>query len=381
MVKYGEGVWHCIHPELLADQLTRSLARLRLEALDVCLLHNPEYFLLDAHERSYGTLDRRRREFYGRLAASFAFLEEQVGAGRIRAYGVSSNTCTRPANDPEATSLSRMLDAAREGAGADHHFRVLQLPLNLFEPGAVLERNDGPDGRSTVLDTARAAGVGVLVNRPLNAMVEDGLFRLASVAVPEAGVELGAQLEALRALEAEYRTGVASHLEAGEGGIPPSNFFGWSDELGEIAPQIQGLEHWSALESQRVLPRLGQALQALDRHLTGDLGEQWHAWRARYVPAVQKALTEMRRRAAEKSRARAEQLEAILDPLLPAERRRESLSRKALWVVASTPGVSSVLAGMRDPAYVRDALAVLSWPPLPDAAAVYRAIRDRGPRP
>jgi aryl-alcohol dehydrogenase-like predicted oxidoreductase len=381
VVKYGEGVWHCLHPEFLADQLNRSLARLRVETLDVCLLHNPEYFLLDAHERSYGTLDRRRREFYGRLAASFAFLEEQVRAGRIRAYGVSSNTCTRPANDPEATSLSGMLDAAREGAGADHHFRVLQLPLNLFEAGAVLERNDGPDGGSTVLDIARAAGVGVLANRPLNAMVEDGLFRLASLAVPEGGVELGAQFEVLRALEAEYRTGVAAHLEAGEGGIPPSDFFRWSDELGEIAPQIQGLEHWSALESQRVLPRLGQALEALDRHLTGDLGEQWHAWRARYVPEVQKALAEMRGRAAEKSRARAAQLEAVLDPLLPPERRRESLSRKALWVVASTPGVSSVLAGMRDPAYVRDALAVLSWPPLPDAAAVYRAIRDRGLRP
>ena len=96
VVKYGEGVWHCIHPEFLADQLTRSLARLRLQSLDVCLLHNPEYFLMDAHERSYGTLDRRRREFYARLAAAFGFLEEQVRAGRLRAYGVSSNTAARP---------------------------------------------------------------------------------------------------------------------------------------------------------------------------------------------------------------------------------------------------------------------------------------------
>src|SRR5258707_672364 len=134
-VKDGEGIWHCIHPQCLGDQLTRSLARLQLETLDVCLLHNPEYFLMDAHERSYGTLDRRRHEFYGRLAASFACLEEEVRAGRIRAYGVSSNTCTRPANDPEATSLTHMLEAAVAGAGAGHHFRVLQLPLNLFEAG------------------------------------------------------------------------------------------------------------------------------------------------------------------------------------------------------------------------------------------------------
>ena len=45
MVKYGEGIWHCIHPEYLADQLTLSLDRLGLATLDVCLLHNPEYFL------------------------------------------------------------------------------------------------------------------------------------------------------------------------------------------------------------------------------------------------------------------------------------------------------------------------------------------------
>jgi len=49
MVKYGEGIWHGIHPEFLADQLPRSLARLQLETLDVCLLHNPEYYLSDAH--------------------------------------------------------------------------------------------------------------------------------------------------------------------------------------------------------------------------------------------------------------------------------------------------------------------------------------------
>src|SRR5262249_44525408 len=62
VVKYGEGVWHCIHPEYLADQLPRSLERLGLATLDVCLLHNPEYFLSDAHERSHGTLERRREE-------------------------------------------------------------------------------------------------------------------------------------------------------------------------------------------------------------------------------------------------------------------------------------------------------------------------------
>src|SRR4029453_10353218 len=88
IVKYGEGVWHCIHPEFLDDQLSRSLARLRLQTLDVCLLHNPEYYLSDAPERSHGTRAKRREEFYRRIGEAFAFLEGAAAAGRIRWYGV-----------------------------------------------------------------------------------------------------------------------------------------------------------------------------------------------------------------------------------------------------------------------------------------------------
>ena len=39
--------------------------------------------------------------------------------------------------------------------------------------------------------------------------------------------------------------------------------------------------------------------------------------------------------------------------------------------------MSSVLVGMRREDYVADAVAVMSWPPLADPAAVYRAVRAR----
>ncbi|MFQ5657229.1 MAG: aldo/keto reductase, partial [Candidatus Methylomirabilales bacterium] len=122
MVKYMDGCWHCIHPEFLRGQLQRSLGRLQLETLDVCLLHNPEYFFSDAMKRGRGPLEKLREEFYQRLRDAFTFFESQVVEGTIRWYGVSSNTAVSPASDPEATSLSRMLAAAREAGGADHHF-------------------------------------------------------------------------------------------------------------------------------------------------------------------------------------------------------------------------------------------------------------------
>jgi uncharacterized protein YyaL (SSP411 family)/aryl-alcohol dehydrogenase-like predicted oxidoreductase len=376
MVKYAEGVWHCIHPEFLEDQLERSLDRLGLETLDVCLLHNPEYFLKDAHERSYLTLAKRRDAFYQRLGHAFAWLESQVNAGKLLFYGVSSNSCTAAADDPEATSLSLMQAAARATAGPEHHFRVLQLPLNLLEAGAVLERNEGERLDRTVLDVAIDQGIGVLVNRPLNAFTDDGLWRLAEVD-SEPASDFGASLDAVTTLEEEFRARIAPHLEAAEGGASPQMFFAWAQELPSVLAQVRSVDHWNGIESQRILPRLFHVVQALDRSLGGERRDEWRGWRARYLPALQQLLSACRHRASEKSRAALARITAALDPLLPQERRGETLSRKALWVVASTPGVGSVLCGMRKTAYVEDAMGILSWPPLTNAGGVYRAMAHR----
>ena len=127
-------------PEFLDDQLAGSLDRLGLATLDVCLLHNPEYFLSDAKQRKLivddSTLDELRTDFYRRLEQAFVYFERQIDSGRIQFYGVSSNTSTARPGDPEATSLSRMLEAAQRAAQQtdkpQHGFRVLQLPHESF---------------------------------------------------------------------------------------------------------------------------------------------------------------------------------------------------------------------------------------------------------
>ena len=125
MVKYGEGLWHCLHPEFLEEQLILSLDRLGLATLDVCLLHNPEYFLSDAKNRNLSInaiqLKDIQQEFYRRLEQAFVYFESQVAAGRMQYYGVSSNTCTANPDNHEATSLSRMLEAAQAAAQQSGH--------------------------------------------------------------------------------------------------------------------------------------------------------------------------------------------------------------------------------------------------------------------
>jgi len=212
------------------------------------------------------------------------------------------------------------------------------------------------------------------VNRPLNAFTDDGLLRLTDVD-EEPPADFAASLDTVATLEGEFRASIAPGLEAAEGGASPEHFFAWGRELPSVMAHVRGVDHWEGIESQRILPRLFQIVQALDRSLDGDLGDKWRDWRSRYLPAIQQLLNACRHQAAQKQRTALARLAAFLDPLLPEERRSEPLSRKALWVVASTLGVATVLCGMRKPAYVEDALGILSWPALPGAADVMAELR------
>ncbi len=383
MVKYGEGIWHCIHPEFLEDQLTASLDRLALEQLDICLLHNPEYFLAEAAQRGDQDVAGVRDEFYRRIEQAFGFLESQVAAGRIGWYGVSSNNIGFDMDNPEATSLRRFHDAAVRAAmveGAKRtHFAVLQCPMNLFETGPLFARNTGPDGGYTALEVARQQSIAVLVNRPLNAMPpnKSGMMRLAALPIEGESVDIEGTLKGVEALEQEYRTALAPSLPFSEQGTPPSEFFNWAAELARIRPLIQGLEQWEHIEHQMIAPHVNQVLQAIPRLLGEAQTDRWEAWRDRYIPQLLMLLRGLRREATERSLRKVGVVAAALDNSLPLNRRNEPLARKALWVLTSTPGVSCVLNGMRSKRYVEDALEVLGWNDLDDVEQAYRAVSER----
>jgi uncharacterized protein YyaL (SSP411 family)/aryl-alcohol dehydrogenase-like predicted oxidoreductase len=378
MVKYQDGCWHCIHPEFLRDQLGRSLDRLQIETLDVCLLHNPEYFFSDAKQRGRGDVGQLREEFSRRLRAAFGFLESQVAAGRIGWYGVSSNTAVNPPGDPEAISLVWMLEAAVAAGGPAHHFRVLQVPMNLFESGALFTPNTGPGNGRTVLELAADTGIAILVNRPLNAFAGDGMVRLADF-VPEGEPPAAPMQEALRGvgqLEAEFRERIAPRLQVPQGGIPPTDWFRWAEQLPRLPDHMRTLDQWEHVEAQMVAPMVTQTVAALDQGLQGPMAEAWAGWRERYLPALETLLDAFREEAARRTQAVSDKVAAAVAASLPLVRQGETLSRKALWILTSTPGVSVVLLGMRHPAYVEDGMEVLKWPPLADVRKTFEAMRQ-----
>lgn len=384
MVEYSEDCWHCIHPEWIEEQLSGSLERLRLTSLDVYLLHNPEYFFSRAVEAdgrpTAARLEALRGQFYARVQGAFEQLEREVKRGRITSYGVSSNSLVRPAADPEATDLSRMLSAA--GAAAEsvwsderrHHFRVVQLPANLLEAGALLEQNH--PGPTSALAFAEQHGLCVLVNRPLNAITDAGLVRLAAPAqaILEAKcLPLPQAQSRVQSLEEEYRRNLAPDLRAPQGSkLSPATFFDWGRRLGKLhaahaASALRNLQQWEDIEERVVARETGRYLAALDGAFSGPQAAVWREWRARYVRALDEYLSALRKLAANASQAQQAALVAALDAAEPDPR---PLSQRALRTLLGAAGVSCVLVGMRRPEYVDDALQVLSVAPSARAQSV-----------
>src|SRR5215475_10612092 len=145
---------HCMTPAYIAHQLDQSLRNLKLECIDIYYIHNPESQFAEVS----------RDEFYRRLRAAFEILESAVAEGKISIYGTATwNGYRAPSDSPEAMSLERVAETAREVAGDGHHFKVVQLPFNLAMAEAFTEVNQTLGGEKvTFLEAAARLGVTVM---------------------------------------------------------------------------------------------------------------------------------------------------------------------------------------------------------------------------
>ena len=377
MVHYTDNCWHCIHPDFLEDQLQRSLNRLQLQTLDICLLHNPEYFFAAQKKDPGIDIQSARDEFYRRIQTAFIYFEEQVQAGRIASYGVSSNSSAGPIDAFDTTSLTRMIQcatkAATQAGAQEHHFRVLQLPMNLLEAGACIEKNNGENGDKTVLKYASEQNIGILVNRPLNG-IRESLIRLADFTSTTdfAPSSVATCFSDVATLEHHLREQFDIPFATQSGSISVSKFFQWADELQGVAGEITGLPNWNQIENQMVRPKLQQVIQLLDSHLQGDHAQKWRSLRDDYLTRLNKLMAALKRTAATQSQKKSNQLSEAMEKHLPSEFHSKPLSQKALHAVTSSLGVSSVLCGMRQINYVDDALEVLSWADLGETTSLLK---------
>jgi hypothetical protein len=359
LVPYGEGMEHCIHPAFLQDQLTRTIERLHLETLDVFLLHNPEYYLGWALKNGASSGDAQA-EYYRRIETAFRHLEAEAEGGRIHWYGISSNTFPAAASDPQFTCLERVLEIA-ESISRKHHFGVVQLPMNLFESGAVLNRNQ-PSG-FTVLELARQKNLGVLINRPLNAFAGNRLVRLAEIAeaVEVAPGEVEHRIEALSEAEQVFVNRILPELAlAPDFASRIQTQLMAAGALRQAWRSLSGYDHWRQVRDDYLLPRIRGVLQFLDQQAVGSPGLA--AWKDGYAGALDHLLQALGGFHAQAAARKTAQIKSALADADPDWMGDATLSRLAVRALYSTEGISCVLVGMRREEYVDDVLAELKNP-------------------
>lgn len=314
VVEYAPNVHHCIHPHFMRDQLERSLQRLQRTSIECYLIHNPEYFLLDAlnkGEKRSDTLD----EMSARIYKAFEALEGAVADGKIDGYGISSNSFAKAPSDPEFLpyeDLSALaMHAARACGHERHHFTTVQLPVNLLEQAGL-----------ACAAWAKAHGLRVLANRPLNAQYEGQMYRLAEYEAPS---------------DYEQRLNEMLTLCDSEALKPLGTLIA---QLDDVKHRFAWVGNYDAFLYSQVLPHVKRVLQPLEAQAAEALAQQLMLFLEAYAKMV----------AHECGLKTRTSLEGVLPPC------PQTLQECAVAFLVERPEIDFVLVGMRRPRYVAQML-------------------------
>ena len=315
-VEFAEHIYHCISPEFKRDQLSKSLERLNMDALGCYLIHNPEYFLFDEMNKD---LDRNEvlDRMFARIEKSFVALEQEVQNGRIKSYGVSSNSFAKASNDLEFLPYEDLVTiakrAAKEAGATEHHFTTLQLPINLLETEGL-----------KCASWAHKNGIRVLANRPLNAQANELMFRLASYSEPH-----------------DYYHHLNEVLEMTDDPAL-TTIHNMIAQLDDVKHKFGYVGEYEQFLHTQVIPHFQKTLETLDVSVVEFLAESLDLFLQEYARVVAFECTKMTK-------------VQLKEKLVGCDK---SLQACALDFLMKEESVDYVLVGMRKPSYVMDILGI-----------------------
>ncbi len=376
VVEYEEGLWHCISPDYLEDQINRQLYRLDQTGeggyIDVYLLHNPEYYLNYACKNAYEKEDARK-EYYYRIKKAFEFLEEKVQFGKIKSYGVSSNTFPHKSINYDFTSLEKLLEIA-SSISSVNNFKTIQLPFNIIESDAYFEKNNC-GGTKTVLELAAERGIRVLVNRPLNAITQNGLVRLADFTHDKFDRnEFLKYLEVVELMEDDFLREKFRNDNVPENDLELLNATMVAGRtLKNNWESFGTIEHFNDVVEHFFAHRLNLLVDYFEEKVNDDdLVKQFD----RYIKLIFRLLNMTSNYYKEYANRRSGYLHSVFADYLDGAQNNFTLSQKAAKTLSSVPGVSCVLAGMRKEKYVDDFAGIMDSPPVKQYDRILSKLRE-----
>jgi len=184
---------HSLAPRFLRYCLAKSRQNLGLRTIDVYYVHNPGQQLSMVS----------RAELRERLRAAFVMLEEAAGRAEIGVYGCATWDSLRvPPESKAHLALEDLVEIARELAGDAHHFRAVQLPINLAMPEAARDATQPLAGKLvTTLDAATALGLTVVASATLmQAKLTSGLPAMLHAPFPRCTSDAQRAIEFVRSM-------------------------------------------------------------------------------------------------------------------------------------------------------------------------------------
>lgn len=316
VVEYSKECFHSISKSFVHHQLERSLERLRTDFVDCYLVHNPEYFMLDAINKKIPK-EVYLPQMLDQIFEAFCALEEEVKDGRIGSYGVSSNSFAKPKDAPDFLPYEELLPlahkAAKEVGNANHSFTTVELPVNMIEKEGLF-----------CTFWAREQGLRVLANRPLNAYFQGKMYRLAEY--EESG---------------DYYMYLNELLEFCDNDLlrPVYNLI---QQLDETKHRYGFIGDYDTFVHAQVLPHLQRSLKGIE----GDTREKLIAY-------LELFLTEYRQMVAyESGRKTKEELKPFFKNC------NDKLQRCAMKYLFEQESIDYILIGMRRVRYVYDTLSL-----------------------
>jgi hypothetical protein len=258
-----------------------------------------------------------------------------------------------------------------------HHFAVVQFPLNIFEPGAVTEANQ-KRGSQTLVEFCREKQLGVLINRPLNSIAGKQLIRLSDY--PEREIPPDQDIEDLvhdlKLQEEEFLSQQLGSLELNPQSVDAIR------KLLTLGRNLDGgnwhefatIEEWQDISSTVLAPRVQYVFDLL-RPLSKE-NKGLFTFLTQYAETADEVFEHISNVYNNRAHDRSVKIHDALNALLPdasderssastmQEYHSLSLSQKAVLLVRSVPGVTSVLVGMRSEEYVEDVIFGLQAKPV-----------------
>jgi hypothetical protein len=376
VVELSDGLWHCISPDFLEDQINRQLFRLNQSDeggyIDVYLLHNPEYYLTWASDNHLDK-DISQDEYYIRIKKAFEFLEEKVKSGKIHYYGISSNTFISRSNKYNFTSLERILEIV-DKCGYGEHFKFIELPFNLIESGALFEKNQMNDTK-TVLELAKEKGINVLINRPLNAITSKGLVRLADFELSEITEgDISKKLQYVLLLEDDLLKEKLANIN-----IPGDDFkileslLTFGKVIDENWKSFGSIENFNDFIEHYFSPRIDYLVEYFDEHISDDYSLESFNNYMQEIFNIINAVSGYYKNFANK---RNHFFHSIINDICGSKYHNLTLSQKSVLLINSIDGVSCTLIGARKEKYVDDIISTLSYDKIENAGDIFLKIRE-----